>query len=282
VSIPAWEDPRRVLARHGLAPKRGFSQNFLVSKHVVDEIVAALAPAPNERVLELGPGLGTLTGALLRAGAHVIAVDADRDMLKVLQEELGSVAALDARQGDAAAVDLATLAAPEARIAVAGNLPYAITGAIFRSLVDQHQHVKRAVLMIQREVRDRLLARPATGDYGALTVFTHAVYRVQPVCLVPAGAFFPPPRVESAVLKLVPRDQPLDANHPGFVQAVRASFEARRKTLRNALQRRAPKQAVEAALAEAGIDGARRGETLSVDEFFALGQAFSRATAKAG
>lgn len=282
MTIPAWEDPRRVLARHGLAPKRGFSQNFLVSKHVVDEIVGALAPAADERVLELGPGLGTLTGGLLRAGARVIAVDADRDMLKVLNEELGAVSTLETRHGDAAAVDLGALAAPEQRIAVAGNLPYSITGAIFRNLVDQHQHVKRAVLMIQREVRDRLVARPATGDYGALTVFAHAVYDVQPVCLVPAGAFFPAPRVESAVLKLVPRSQPLDANHPGFVNAVRAAFEARRKTLRNALQRRAPKEAVEAALAAAGIDGARRGETLSVDEFFALGEALVRATAPAG
>jgi 16S rRNA (adenine1518-N6/adenine1519-N6)-dimethyltransferase len=278
VSAPAWEDPRRVLARHGLSPKRGFSQNFLVSKHVVEQIVAALAPAPDERVLELGPGLGTLTAALLRAGAHVIAIDADRDMLKVLNSELGELTALETRHGDATAVDLAALAAPLERVAVVGNLPYAVTGGIFRNLVDQHAHVQRAVLMIQREVRDRLLAKPATSEYGALTVFTHAVYEVQPVCLVPAGAFFPAPRVDSAVLKLIPRVQPIDATHPGFVNAVRASFEARRKTLRNALLKRLPKETVEAALTDTGIDGVRRGETLSVDEFFALGQALVRAS----
>ncbi len=277
MAIPEWEDPRRVLARHGLAPKRGFSQNFLVSKHVVDQIVAALAPAAGERVLELGPGLGTLTGALLRAGAQVIALDADRDMLRVLGSELGAVPTLEARHGDAAAADLSALAAPEQRIAIAGNLPYSITGSIFRNLVDRHTHVKRAVLMIQREVRDRLLAAPATADYGALTVFTHAVFDLSPVCLVPAGAFFPAPRVESAVLKLSPRAAPIDADHPGFVTAVRAAFEARRKTLRNALTRRAPKEAVERALNESGIDGGRRGETLSVDEFFALGEALLRA-----
>jgi 16S rRNA (adenine1518-N6/adenine1519-N6)-dimethyltransferase len=271
-----------VLARHGLSPKRGFSQNFLISKHVVDEIVAALAPEKSELVLELGPGLGTLTAALLRTGARVIAIDADRDMLKVLQSELGAIPTLDARHGDATEVDLAALSAGQGRIAVVGNLPYAVTGSIFRNLVDQHSHVQRAVLMIQREVRDRLLAKPGTADYGALTVFTQAVYDVRPVCLVPAGAFFPAPRVDSAVLKLVPRAQPVDATHPGFVNAVRASFEARRKTLRNALLKRAPKEAVELALAESNIDGARRGETLSVDEFFALGQTLARAMERAG
>jgi 16S rRNA (adenine1518-N6/adenine1519-N6)-dimethyltransferase len=281
-SAPAWEDPRRVLARHGLSPKRGFSQNFLVSKHVVDAIVAALAPAQQERVVELGPGLGTLTAALLREGARVIAIDADRDMLKVLGHELAHVPTLETRHGDATEVDFAALACPDGRIAVVGNLPYAVTGSIFRNLVDQHAHVQRAVLMIQREVRDRLLAKPATREYGALTVFTHAVYEVQPVCLVPAGAFFPAPRVDSAVLRLVPRSAPVDATHPGFVSAVRAAFEARRKTLRNALLKRASKDAVEAALKDSGIDGVRRGETLSVDEFFTLGKALLRATEAAG
>src|SRR5688572_8076781 len=158
MQIPSWEDPRRVLSRHGLHPKRGFSQNFLVSKHVVDEIVAAVAPAPEELVIELGPGLGTLTAALLRAGARVLAIDADRDMLAVLQRELGHVPTFSARHGDATEVVLADLV-PEGRVAVAGNLPYAVTGGIFRNLVAQHQHVARAVLMVQREVRDRLLAK---------------------------------------------------------------------------------------------------------------------------
>jgi 16S rRNA (adenine1518-N6/adenine1519-N6)-dimethyltransferase len=272
-----------VLARHGLSPKRGFSQNFLVSKHVVEQIVAALAPTKDELVVELGPGLGTLTAALLRAEARVIAIDADRDMLKVLNSELGALPTLETRQGDATEVDFAALASAQGRIAVVGNLPYAVTGGIFRNLVAQHASVDRAVLMIQREVRDRLLAKPATAEYGALTVFTQAVYDVHAVCLVPAGAFFPAPRVDSAVLKLTPRAQPVDAADPSFVNVVRASFEARRKTLRNALQKRATKDAVDAALAQTGIDGVRRGETLSVDEFFALGKALAQqVTERAG
>jgi len=276
MQIPPWEDPRRVLSRHGLAPKRGFSQNFLVSKHVVDEIVAALAPAHEELVIELGPGLGTLTAALLRAGARVLAVDADRDMLAVLERELGQVPTFSARHGDATEVVLTELA-PEGRVAVAGNLPYSVTGGIFRNLVAQHQRVARAVLMVQREVRDRLVAKEGTKAYGALTVFTRAVFDVSSVCLVPAGSFHPPPRVDSAVIELRPRATPIDAADKNFERTVRASFEARRKTLRNALLRIQPAAQVDAALAAANIDGGRRGETLYVEEFERLAQALKSA-----
>ncbi len=275
--IPAWEDPRRVLGRHGLAPKRGFSQNFLVSRHAVERIADALAIVPGERVVELGPGLGTLTGELLRRGAQVVALDRDRDMLAVLAAELGGVDTLDARYGDATQVDFAALAG-ERPIAVAGNLPYAVTGAIFRGLVAQHAHVSRAVLMIQREVRDRLLASPATKTYGALTVFTRAVFDVESVALVPAGAFHPPPKVDSAVVRLTPRASPFDAGRKSFEAVVRASFEARRKTLRNALQRVTRAEAVDRALAAASIDGQRRGETLSIDELWRLADAIEGET----
>jgi 16S rRNA (adenine1518-N6/adenine1519-N6)-dimethyltransferase len=269
----AWEDPRRVLSRHGLAPKRGFSQNFLVSRSAVERIAEAVAPADGETVVELGPGLGTLTTALLRVGARVIAIEADRDMLEVLRRELGTVPALDVRHGDATEIDLAQL--HEGRVAVAGNLPYAVTGAIFRRLVEQHAHVSRAVLMVQREVRDRLVSDPGTKDYGALTVFTRAVFDTRSVCIVPAGAFFPPPRVDSAVVELRPRAAPIDVNAGAFTRCVRAAFEARRKTLRNALLRAFPVASVDEALGRIGVDGKRRGETLSIDEFAALGAALT-------
>jgi 16S rRNA (adenine1518-N6/adenine1519-N6)-dimethyltransferase len=274
--VPGWEDPRRVLGRHGLQAKRSFSQNFLTSRSAVERIAAALELASGERVVELGPGLGTLTGELLRRGAHVIALDADPDMLKVLGAELGHLSALELRHGDATEVDLASIA-PEGRIAVCGNLPYAVTGGIFRRLVEQQRHVAKAVLMVQKEVRDRLLGQPGTKSYGALTVFVTAGFEVQPVCVVPAGAFHPPPKVDSAVVRLVPRTQPVDAERAAFVQVVRASFEARRKTLRNALLRVAPAEAVDAALESAAIDGKRRGETLGVGEFDTLATALERA-----
>lgn len=275
---PDWEDPRRVLARHGLAPKRGFSQNFLVSRSAVEKIALAVAPAPGELVVELGAGLGTLTGALLRAGAHVIAIERDRDMAGVLRAELDGVERFELIEADAAALDLASLAARAGgRVAIAGNLPYAITGQILRALVDGVAHVSRAVVMIQREVRDRLLAPPGTKTYGALTVHTTSVFRVEPIVRVSAGSFHPPPKVESAVVRLVPLDRPRAEPTAAFREVVRASFEARRKTLRNALVQLAGGDGarVDRALVAAAIDGTRRGETLSVEELDAVAKAWA-------
>jgi 16S rRNA (adenine1518-N6/adenine1519-N6)-dimethyltransferase len=269
---PEWEDPRRVLARHGLSPKKAFSQNFLVSRHVVEGIVRAIAPREGERVIELGPGLGTLTGSLLAAGARVVAVEKDREMIAVLREELGARGTLEVIEGDAAAVDLSQLAAGE-RVALAGNLPYAITGGIVRNLCDHAASLSRAVIMVQKEVRDRLIARPDTGEYGALTVFVQARFDVKPVLKVPAGAFHPPPKVESAVVMLVPREVPRAEETEAFRTVVRSAFQARRKTLRNALAQAVGTQRAEAALAAAGIDGRRRGETLSIEELASVAAA---------
>ncbi len=271
--VPSWEDPRKVLSRHGLFPKRGFSQNFLTAQSVVERIADALELTEGELVIELGPGLGTLTAAILRRGARVTAVDMDRDMLRVLGIELGKVPGFQAIEGDATQVDLGALS-PSGPVAVAGNLPYAVTGGIFRRLVEQHRNVSRAVLMVQKEVRDRLIATPGTKAYGALTVFTRGVFDVQSVCIVPPGAFHPPPRIDSAVIALAPRERVIDVARKGFERSVRASFEARRKTLRNALLRSYPAEQVDAALERASIDGKRRGETLSPEEFETLGEAF--------
>lgn len=269
MDAPAWEDPRRVLARHGLKPKRGYSQNFLVAQHAVERIAAAAITKPGERVVELGPGLGTLTGALLRAGGRVTGLDADPDMLAVLRQELGDCEALTLEHGDAAQLDLA----PHAEggpIAVAGNLPYAVTGAILRRLVEQRQHLSRAVVMVQKEVRDRLLATPGNKTYGALTVFTQGTFEVHSEFTLSPGCFFPPPKVDSAVVRLTPLTTPRALERPSLRTVVRAAFDARRKTLRNALGRVQGAAHAEQVLEAAGIDGRRRGETLSVEEFEGL------------
>lgn len=274
-AAPEWEDPRRVLRRHGLAPKRGFSQNFLVARSVVERIADAVEAAGGEPVVELGPGLGTLTTALLRRGARVLALERDRDMIAVLRSELADVDGFEVRQEDAAAVDFGSLAQELGKKpAVAGNLPYAITGAILRNLVLHRTHVSRAVVMVQREVRDRLLAQPGTKAWGALTVFTSAAFDVSPVVKVPPGAFHPPPRVSSAVVKLVPREEPRAEETPTFRAVVRGIFDARRKTLRNALLGAGiGATEVDTALAAAAIDGRRRGETLEIEELAALAAA---------
>lgn len=282
--IPGWEDPRRVLARHGLRPNRSFSQNFLVARPVVDAIVSALdlgatgQKAP--KVVELGPGLGTLTAALLRAGAAVTAVERDPAMRAVLAAELGHVSRLRVVAGDAAQVDLAALV-PEQPPTVAGNLPYAVTGAILRRLVDQVGWIAKAVVMVQREVGDRLRAAPGSADYGAATVFVSNVCDVSRVRTVSAGCFHPPPRVESAVIQLAPRPHPRVPTTRAFETVVRAAFQQRRKTLRNALRRVVASGGnVDRMLEEAGIDGGRRGETLSVEAFGALARSLAAGSEK--
>lgn len=269
--LAGWEDPRHVLKRHGLAPNRAFSQSFLISSAVVEAILAALAPRPGERVLEIGPGPGTLTGPLLKAGAKVTAIERERGMVALLRAERDVGGALDVIAADAADMRIDAWIPPEERpVAVAGNLPYAITGRILRGLVEQANEVSRAVIMVQREVRDRLLAAPGTSAYGALTVFTQAVYHVEPVRLVPRGCFHPAPKVDSAVVTLRRREAPVAPTAGAFQRIVRAVFDARRKTLRKALRQVAATPQVDAALEAAAIDGARRGETLSIEELAAL------------
>jgi 16S rRNA (adenine1518-N6/adenine1519-N6)-dimethyltransferase len=167
-------------------------------------------------VVELGPGLGTLTGALLRAGGRVIGVERDPDMLRVLAAEFGGQP-VELVPGDAAELDYGELAARAGGpLSVAGNLPYAVTGAILRNLIDARARLERVVVMVQREVRDRLVAAPGGADFGALTVFTTAAFEVHTVLRLRPGAFHPPPKVESAVVQLTPRAVPLAEETPAF------------------------------------------------------------------
>lgn len=273
MELPDFEDPRRALARHGLSPKRSMSQNFLTSRHAVDSIARAAELTPGDGVVELGPGLGTLTTALLRAGARVIAIERDPDMLRVLEIDLVPHG-LVLERGDAAELDYAVLAA---RLGgppcVVGNLPYAITGAILKNLVQHRSSIARALVMVQAEVAERLLAAPGTAEYGAPTVFTNAAFAIDTVLQLSPGSFHPPPRVRSTVVRLSPRATPLAEETDAFRLVVRAAFQRRRKTLRNALAGALPVAAAEAALAQAQIEPTRRGETLSIAEFDRLARA---------
>jgi len=274
IEAPQWEDPRRVLARHGERPSRRYSQNFLVAESVVERIAAIAAPADGERIVEIGPGVGTLTAALLRRGARVEAIEKDPRMRAILEAELGPTGRFALVGEDAMALDLRALA-PEGRVAVVGNLPYAITGAIFRQLVGGHRQVDRAVLMTQREVASRLVAEPGTKAYGPLSVFVGVVFAVEKVLDVSPGSFHPAPKVRSAVSVLTPREEPLaDPDDPTFMAVVRGGFGQRRKTLRNALGK---VDGAADAMAALAIDSGRRGETLSLAEWVALADAIRTA-----
>lgn len=279
-----YPSPRALLEKYGLRAKKSWGQNFLGDEGILDHIARLAAPAAGDLVVELGAGLGHLTARLLAGGARVIAVERDRDMAAVLRGELGDRVAL--LEADAASLDYARIAreaggeaAPGAaapRVAVVGNLPYHLTSPILFSLLDQAERLSRAVLLVQREVAERLAAGPGTREWGILSVLLQREAEVSIERIVPPGAFLPPPRVESAVVCALfrpPRDPVVHADR--FRRLVKAGFGQRRKTLGNALRaaRLTEPGALARALEEAGIDPARRGETLTVGEWAALERA---------
>lgn len=269
---------RARLARHGLHAKKSWGQNFLVDDRVYAAIVAAAGLAPDDWVVEIGAGLGTLTERLADAvpDGRVIAVERERDMIAVLRGELGDRSNLEIAEANALTWDYAAVAArAPRRPAVVGNLPYQIASPILFRLLDARASLARMVVMLQREMADRILAPPATPAYGALGVMVRMLGEPSLVCRVSPGAFLPPPRVASSVLRIELREgtrvpvERLD----DFRAVVRAAFGQRRKTLRNALRALGDPAAVDRALAGAGIDGQRRGETLTVEEFARLADA---------
>jgi len=270
-------DARDLLRKYDLLPKRSFSQNFLIQPGATAQIADATM-ALGQQIVELGAGLGALTHALLQRGGEVLAVELDRDMVRVLREEFPEQDRLEIRQGDAAEVDFTAYSqACGSKLVVTGNLPYQATGAILRQVVAHRAVLSGAVLMVQREVRDRLVAEPATKQYGALTVFTRAGFEVATVCRLRPGSFYPAPKVESAVVRLLPRTVPLAEETESFQAVVRAAFQMRRKTLRNALRGLGDADRADRALSAAGIDPGRRGETLSIEEFAHLAECWEAA-----
>ena len=274
-------DARAVLRRSGLAPKKGFGQNVLVSQHTVDAIAAACIPdaeVGRARVLELGAGTGALTRALAARARSVVAVERDRDLVPVLAEELADQPPGRVRivEGDAQAVDPRELlgeADPDSPRVLCGNLPYQITGRLLERAVRHADDVERVVFMVQLEVADRLAADPGSKTYGALTVFVRAAFRSAKLFSVGPGSFHPPPDVTSAVIRLEPERPRRAIETDTFRAVVKGAFGTRRKTLRNAWRSVAPLDVIAAAAAEAGISLDARGETLSVDQFAAMARA---------
>ena len=277
-----YPSPRALLDKYELRAKKSWGQNFLGDEGILDDIARLAAPGAADAVVELGAGLGHLTARLLARGARVVAVERDRDMARVLRGELGGRIVL--LEADAARVDygeIRRLIAPSTptavpKLAVVGNLPYHLTSPILFSLLDQLEHVSRAVFLLQREVAERLAARPGSHDWGLASVFLQREADVSVERIVPPGAFVPPPNVESAVLCALFRE-PTDAVAvpERFRRLVKAGFAQRRKTLRNALEaaRIAPPERLAEALAQAGVDPGRRGETLTVAEWAAIDRA---------
>jgi 16S rRNA (adenine1518-N6/adenine1519-N6)-dimethyltransferase len=270
---------RELLDRYGLRAKKAFGQNFLVSERAFRAIVDAAVGADDDWIVEIGAGLGTLTARLAERvpEGKVIALERDPDMLIVLRAELGTVENVQIEDADALRYDLQMVARWRGdSIAVCGNLPYHIAAPLLFRVVEARAVIRRAVVMIQKEMADRIVAEPGTPDYGALGIMIRTYLDASTVAKVSAGSFVPPPKVESTVLRLVPLANAAPrvpiANEKLYSKVVHAAFGQRRKTLRNALRAQFPDEAVDQALTATAIDGGRRGETLSIAEFAALAE----------
>jgi len=248
----------------GHQPRKRFGQNFLADPHYVARIVEAIDPQPGDNLVEIGPGLAALTGALIEGAGRIAAIEIDRDLAARLRERF-TADRLALHEADALAFDFSSLGDS---LRVVGNLPYNISSPLLFHLAAFETHLRDVHVMLQREVVARMTAAPGTPDYGRLTVMLQAHFRVTRLFTVPAGAFRPAPKVESAVARLVPlgAEGPAIADEALFARIVAASFGQRRKTLRNALSAIADEEALRAA----GIDPGARGETLGVDDFVRL------------
>jgi 16S rRNA (adenine1518-N6/adenine1519-N6)-dimethyltransferase len=283
-----FEDPRRVLARHGLRAKKSWGQNFLHDRSVHARIVAAAAATADDVVVEIGAGLGTLTAALLAADPpprQVTAVERDPDMLRVLGAELGGEPRVTIAAEDAARFDFAAAAAAAGRpLVVVGNLPYQIASVLTLAIAGGRGAIARGVVMVQREMAARIVAAPGGRTYGRLSVAVQQNAEARVLFHVPPGAFHPAPQVTSSVVRLAPRPSPLaPVRDPAlFDEVVKQAFGTRRKMLRRALEPAFGEEAVTRALGAAGIDGTLRAERLSVPELARLADALGDEVERAG
>ena len=266
-----------VLKRHGLATKKALGQHFLVDDNVVGRILALADLTGTETVVEVGPGIGTLTAALCEHAGAVVAVERDADLLPVLAETTAACERLAVVRADAVAVSPAMLAEPFGPpVALVANLPYAVAATVVLRFFEELPSLRSATVMVQSEVAARMAATPGGKDYGAYTVKLRLLARPAGRFPVARSCFLPPPRVDSAVLRL--ERAPLAQDPEALAAAARAAdaaFGQRRKTIRNSLKSVLGLDAaqVDAALDVAGIDGGARAETLDAERFLALGEA---------
>jgi 16S rRNA (adenine1518-N6/adenine1519-N6)-dimethyltransferase len=268
-----------VLAEHGFRLRHHLGQNFLVDRNVLNKVVAAAELELEDRVLEIGAGAGTLTRELAGAAGRTVAIEIDPD-LRVILEEAVIGEPVEVIEGDVLKLDLGRILAADGRPwKVVANLPYYITTPVIERLLEVRERISRIVLMVQKEVAARLTAGPGTKDYGALTVFVQSYAAVRLAAAVSRHCFFPKPEVDSSLVVLEPRAQPVvpPELEEVFSMVVRAAFGQRRKQIANALSSLLgdDKPAALEGLRAAGVEAKRRGETLLPEEFVRLAAALA-------
>jgi len=248
-------------------PRKRFGQNFLHDPVIIDRIISTIRPERSDALLEIGPGQGAITRPLLEAAGKLTVVELDRDLIAPLQEQCKTIGELTVYSANALRFDFCQVAG-EQMLRVIGNLPYNISTPLLFHLLDQQQCIRDMHFMLQKEVVERMAASPGSGQYGRLSVMLQYRCRVTPLFTIGSGAFKPPPKVESAFVRLEPYTQPVVqvSNQAAFETVVKQAFSQRRKTLRNTLRDLLDAEDI----AVLGIDPSARAESLGIEEFAAL------------
>ncbi len=249
--------------------KKRFGQNFLIDQNIIDKIITAVNPSAQDHIVEIGPGLGALTRPLLNELDRLDVIELDRDVIPKLEFNCDHDDKLHIHEYDVLKFDFnSLLETDQTKLKIIGNLPYNISTPVLFHLLDYHAHIESMHFMLQKEVVDRIAAVPGNGDYGRLSVMIQSWFQVAPLFIVSSHCFSPAPKVESAILKLVPTTRYAgrieDAEH--YSKLVRLAFSQRRKTLKNTLKDICNVEQIR----QAGIDPGQRAEQLTVDDFLKL------------
>lgn len=286
ISTPA--EVKAVMKRYGISCRKSLGQNFLIDQNIVKKIIDAACLTPEDLVVEIGPGLGALTVQAARSAGKVLAVELDRGLIPPLNEVLEGAGDVEIVAGDALQIDFDSMVEEKTggtfsrggrKYKLLGNLPYYITSPLLMHLLAGRFNISLMIIMVQLEVAARLSAAPGTKEYGSLSVAVQYFAEPEMLFRVPGRCFFPPPAVDSAVVRLAVRPEPAVAvrDEGVFFNVVKAAFGHRRKTLLNSLAGSGTggdRGAWLQALGKAGIDPRRRGETLTLAEFASLADAF--------
>lgn len=272
---------KRIASKYGFVFKKGLGQNFLSSQDVLEEIAIA-AEIDDSGVIEIGPGFGVLTNELAKRAKKVLALEIDERLIPILADTLGEYDNVKVINQDVLKTDVKKLIEEEfggEKVSVAANLPYYITTPIITGLIEGQLPLKNLVVMVQKEVADRITAEPGSKNYGAISVLCQYYTKTELVTVVGANEFVPPPKVDSAVVKMAFRDEPAVSvkDEKLFFRTVKAAFSQRRKTLLNCLVANFPqnKEEITKIMTSVGIEPTRRGETLSLEEFAKLSEALA-------
>ncbi len=278
---------KELMGRHGITFQKKFGQNFLINEALPQRIASECGAGENDGVLEIGPGIGTMTAELCKAAGKVVAVEIDKSLIPVLAETLGEFDNVKVINSDIMKTDIVSLMKEEfdgKDVYICANLPYYITTPILMLLLEGEYKFKKMTFMVQKEVADRLCANAGDSDYGAVTASVNYYGKIEKLFNVGAGNFMPAPKVDSAIIQITPYEEPpvKVKDEKLFFRIIKAAFEQRRKTLTNALSGKVgvDKAGIQNALTECGFDTNIRGERLSIDDFAKLADAFYDMTNK--